>query len=283
MRIIDHMNQKTRYDSRWQTLVHDKLGLPYVLHVSLRQRPKKSKATVVFLHGIGNNGQAWKQVTEKLPENVRVISVDLLGHGASPKPQNATYDVHLQAKAVIATLLHQRSMGRVILVGHSMGSLVAIEVAKRYPKLVKSLVLCSPPLYERDSDTKLPRRERSLKKFYNYLRDHPDQLPTLAKHARRYNIMNETFVVDEQTVKPFLGALESSILNQTALQDAKKLKMPFVIIHGRFDPLVLKTYHKQVVADNPAGEFTEIAAHHDVRGRNYIKTVVQHINRQLPN
>ncbi|MBM3209940.1 alpha/beta hydrolase [Candidatus Saccharibacteria bacterium] len=271
-----------KYDSRWQTLLHDKLGLPYILHVSIKRKPKKPRATVVFLHGIGNNGEAWRSVISQLPEDIRIISIDLLGHGRSPKPQSMAYNVQLQAKALIATLLQQRALGKVILVGHSMGALISIEVAKRYPKLVTALVLCSPPLYGRDDDASVPLRERSLKKFYNYLHKNPETLTKLAKHAHKFNVMNETFIVDENTIKPFLGALKSSILEQTSLDDVRKLKRPFVIIHGMYDPLVLKSYHYQAVKDNPQGKFKQILAHHDVRGKNYIKTVVKEIERHLP-
>lgn len=266
-----------RYDSAWQTLLHNKLNLPYILHVSLRQKPKKPRATLVFLHGIGNNGQAWRNIIDKLPRDIRVLSIDLLGHGQSPKPQNLTYNVQVQAKAVAATLLRQRALGKVIMVGHSMGGLISIELAKRYPYLVDSLILCSPPLYGNDAHVRLPRRERQLKRFYSYLRDNPDKVPRLARYAQRSKIMNETFRIDQQTLQPFLGALEASILSQTSLDDASNLTRPFTIIHGKYDPLVLRNYLQAAVANNPFGSFTEITAHHDIRSKRYIQTVVDTI------
>lgn len=272
---------KRRYDSAWQTLLHDKLNLPYILHVSLRQKTKKPRATVVFLHGIGNSGQAWRSVINQLPTDVRVLSIDLLGHGQSPKPQNLTYNVQVQAKAVAATLLQQRALGKVVMVGHSMGGLISIELAKRYPYLIDSLILCSPPLYGNDEYVRLPRRERQLKRFYGYLRDNPDKVPRLARLAKRSKIMGETFTIDQQTLRPFLGALEASILSQTSLDDASNLTRPFTIIHGKYDPLVLRKYLQTAVANNPLGAFTEIVAHHDIRGKRYINAVVDAIKLNL--
>jgi cis-3-alkyl-4-acyloxetan-2-one decarboxylase len=89
-----------------------------------------------------------------------VIVVDLLGFGDSPKPDWATYDARTQAQSLAKTLLGLGLTQRVVLVGHSMGSLVAVEFAKRYPALVKALVLCSPPLYNVD-----PRDDKRLLKI----------------------------------------------------------------------------------------------------------------------
>ena len=272
----------SEYDNLWQTLIHKKAKLPYILNVSIKRRPKKPAATVVFLHGIGNNGQSWQKVINALPENLRIISIDLLGHGKSPKPRKINYDLKTQARSVVATLLANVTTPKVIIVGHSMGALVAIEVAKRHPKLIRGLVLCSPPLYAQAGEHKLPRRERGLKRFYDYLDKNPAKLPGLSKKALRFKIMNETFTINQDTLQPFIAALKGSIVEQSSLHDAHELKVPFTILHGRFDPLVLKTYHRRVVKSNPRGDLKLVQAHHDVRGKNYIAAVVRQVKAYLP-
>ncbi len=273
------MSQRKRYDSKWAILLHNKLNVPYILHVAVRQRPKRPRATVVFLHGIGNTGHTWRNTIERLPKDTYILSIDLLGHGASPKPEHATYNVQTQARAVAATLLRQLTFGKIILVGHSMGSLISVEVAKRYPRLVQSLILCSPPLYGSDTATSLPHRERQLKAFYRYLSEHPDRVPKLARRVQKIRLFKDTFTINDETLHPFLGALKGSILTQTAAQDAKQLRVPFVIIHGKYDPLVLKSYLKDVVQANSHGTFREIAAHHDIRAKTYVTAIVSEIEK----
>ena len=89
---------------------------------------------------MGNSGESWDDLITKLTKSdvgARVISMDLLGFGKSPSPRWLKYDVAIQAKSVIFTLLRAGVRQPLIIVGHSMGSLIAIEITKRYPLLVK--------------------------------------------------------------------------------------------------------------------------------------------------
>ena len=87
------------------TIIHRWLRVPYTLNIYANRRVKRPKATVLFLHGIGNSGAAWQEVIDRLPSDIRVISIDLLGFGKSSRPNHATYNATTQARAVIATLL----------------------------------------------------------------------------------------------------------------------------------------------------------------------------------
>lgn len=85
-------------------IIHRWLKIPYT-HFTWKhyRKPKKPRATVLFIHGIGNSGDAWKDVIERLPKDVRIISIDLLGFGKSPRPKWAIYNTKTQANAVLAT------------------------------------------------------------------------------------------------------------------------------------------------------------------------------------
>jgi len=128
--------------------VHRTLRVPYSLHWYEFQSPKRPKATYVFIHGIGNTLHAWDNVVAGLPSDVSVIGIDLLGFGESPKPSWAIYDAKTQARSVAMTLLGLRMAHQPVLVGHSLGALVSVEVAKRYPLIARRLILCSPPFYK---------------------------------------------------------------------------------------------------------------------------------------
>jgi hypothetical protein len=113
------------------TLLHKYLRIPYALHVHVVRKPRQARATVLFLHGIGTSGAAWDDVVKGLPKDVAVIAVDLLGFGKSPSPEWAKYSAATQARSLIATLLRLNIRQRLIIVGHSMGALVAVETANR--------------------------------------------------------------------------------------------------------------------------------------------------------
>ncbi len=252
------------------TLIHRWLKIPYTLHVELN-RPGVSKraATVLFIHGIGNSGAAWEEVVGQLPPEPQVITIDLLGFGKSPRPAWATYDAKTQARSVIATLIKLRIRGPVVIVGHSLGALVAVEVTKRYPVIVRSLILCSPPFYKLDAETKrlFPSSDRLLMRTYKLVKDHPEQLMRLSVLALKLGLVNKAFNLTRDDLASYLGALESSIINQTSLEDAKRLKKPVRIIIGRLDPVVVTRNIKELAAANKHVSYTIIMAGHEVQGR----------------
>lgn len=105
---------------------------------------------VVLLHGLGDSGDCWPDAVRRWSPTYRVVGVDLLGHGRSPRftaAQLASEDPmeHLYAatEATVARLVAEGG-GRVLLVGHSMGGGIAGAIAARRPDLVSAVVLEDP-------------------------------------------------------------------------------------------------------------------------------------------
>lgn len=95
---------------------------------------------IVFVHGALNDHSVWTLAARWFAHHGHgVLAVDLPGHGRSPGP--ALPDVEAMADAVLA-LLAARGVPRVALVGHSMGSLIALEATSRAaPGTISHLVL----------------------------------------------------------------------------------------------------------------------------------------------
>lgn len=93
---------------------------------------------VVFLHGMLDSWQSWQRVLPALPARLHVLALDLRGHGSSDRPRS--YRVTDFADDVVR-LLELRDFRNVTLVGHSMGSFIAREVARRAGNRVGALVL----------------------------------------------------------------------------------------------------------------------------------------------
>src|SRR5690606_32949013 len=127
--------------------------------------------------------------------------------------------------SVIATLLKVPISGQMILVGHSLGALVAVEMTKRYPILVRSLVLCSPPFYLADTTKPalLPRSDKLLRRIYGAAQQRPEQFVRLAGFAIKYGLANKGFSITNDTVDTYMATLQSAIVNQTSFEDAKEL------------------------------------------------------------
>lgn len=225
-------------------IFHRYLNVPYTLNVHEFRSPKKPKATYVLIHGIGNTLHSWDDVVAKMPKDVRIVGLDLLGFGNSPKPNWAIYNAKTQARSVGVTLLGLRMVQQPIIVGHSLGALVAVEIAKRYSLVPKRLVLCSPPFYSpRSSEAKkLGSQDDMLRTLYDVARKHPEKLEKFSPFAVKLGLANKTLNITQDNVPSYIAALESSIINQTSLQDVAKLKVPIDIFYGTFDPVVIKKH-----------------------------------------
>jgi len=102
---------------------------------------------IVLLHGINGDGTQWEKIKTLLESRHRVIVVDLLGHGKSPRPKNAEYTPQEHADALRLTLEKLNATKNLTIVGYSMGGTVAVSYAALYPKGVTQLSLISAPFY----------------------------------------------------------------------------------------------------------------------------------------
>ena len=102
-------------------------------------------APVVFLHGVSGSMQTYAWLPEEIAEGRRIVRVDLRGHGGSEHASGA-YDIDSYGKDV-ASLLRETVGRPAVLVGHSLGGVVAWWVAQRHPELVAAAFLEDPPLY----------------------------------------------------------------------------------------------------------------------------------------
>ena len=249
------------------------MKIPYRLVATERRSTGRPRATIVFLHGIGNSSKAWERVMADLPSSVRGIAVDLLGFGRSPRPDWLEYSAKTQARSLARTLTLLGVRRNVIIVGHSMGALVAIHYAKTHPKFVDSLVLCSPPLYRTQAtgETRRATVDAVLIGAYRRARKNPKLLLPFLKTATKYGLINESFSVTDETFPSYIAALEAAVINQSAIVELSDLRIPVHIIRGRFDPVVLAEPIKWIASRQPNIQVKTINAGHEVKGQTYLR------------
>jgi pimeloyl-ACP methyl ester carboxylesterase len=145
---------------------------------------------VVLLHSLGGDRTEWADETARLAKTHTVIAIDLPGHGESAAP--ARVDVAEVAEQVVAVLRAEKATPAV-LIGHSMGGLVAAHVAASAPSLVRALVVVDmsiapglmPPEQLEALRTALAKdREAALRGFFGGLCS-PGQYEALARTLRR--------------------------------------------------------------------------------------------------
>jgi pimeloyl-ACP methyl ester carboxylesterase len=95
--------------------------------------------TVVLHHGLASSQRIWNLMVPALARRHRVVTFDARGHGLSAKP-SAGYGFDHTVADALAVLRSTRAT-RPVLVGHSWGAMVALELAARHPKAVGGVVL----------------------------------------------------------------------------------------------------------------------------------------------
>ncbi len=100
---------------------------------------EKDKPSILLMHGSGLTHIVWS-LHEQFYANqgYNVLSVDLPGHGNSEGPSLKSIE---EISDWIKSLMNVLDIKKLIIIGHSQGSLVGIDFAARYPNLINSLVL----------------------------------------------------------------------------------------------------------------------------------------------
>jgi len=110
---------------------HHRLGLSYLT-------AGEEGPAIVFLHGWGAFKELWWSTLRDLGRDYRCFAIDMPGHGESRLGQADQIE---RIATLVADFCTDLGLTAIILVGHSMGGSVAVEVTLRYPHLVWRLAL----------------------------------------------------------------------------------------------------------------------------------------------
>ncbi|MEX0874189.1 MAG: alpha/beta hydrolase [Actinomycetota bacterium] len=128
--------------------------------LSLGYEDDSSGPAIVLLHGLSMSRRTWDRFLPDLEGRFRVVRLDQRGHGESSHAPG-TYILDTYVSDTIA-FLEEVVREPCVLVGHSLGGVIAHAIAQKRPELVRSVLLEDPPLYVADRmRAGLPRDEAS--------------------------------------------------------------------------------------------------------------------------
>jgi pimeloyl-ACP methyl ester carboxylesterase len=106
---------------------------------------KKGRGDVVLIHGTGARAEMWKPQIDLLVENDWYCVVpDLRGHGETEEPGETT-DLQSHLQDLLDTLADFEISWPAVFVGHSLGSIISVELAAKHPEMVKKILAVSLP------------------------------------------------------------------------------------------------------------------------------------------
>jgi len=203
----------------------------YVLHSEV----SGSGAPFVLLHGYLSSSHYFKRLRASLERSHTVIALDLLGFGKSPKPKlSYTYQDHIDA--IEYTLEHLSIQKPYILLGHSMGALVALRYAITHPAEIGKLLLFNPPLFK--DRAQMTAEHLASARHYRlmlYSRARHALWPLL-KLVPRNATKRRTTINFTDTVRMSKAAREGSYHNvigdAEVFENLAKLTVPTLLVNG---------------------------------------------------
>lgn len=226
----------------------------------LHTEKKGAGTPVVLLHGFATSHKYWNRVSQRLPiQSVQIVAPDILGFGLSHKPKDGLYDVDHHADSIVRNVL--LDIGRpVILVGHSMGAMIATRIAKKHPELVARLVLVNMPTFtDKEQAQKLVLGSQSIfhKAYVSPLgRAAHAGLDTrvgkkihrmlYASRPHKQDIASEYFTHSRAS---FLRSLHNTIIGYQPLEDLHDLTLPVSVIYSEDDRYYSKSALSKIKAD----------------------------------
>jgi pimeloyl-ACP methyl ester carboxylesterase len=128
-------------------LERDGVGLHY-----LEWKPEtdaERKPAYFFLHGLSSNARYWERLARRLPDR-RLVALDQRGHGLTGRPPRPpAFPAGYAMKELlddIAFVISELDLGRPVVVGHSWGSTVALELVGTHPATASGLVFIDGPV-----------------------------------------------------------------------------------------------------------------------------------------
>jgi pimeloyl-ACP methyl ester carboxylesterase len=141
---------------------------------------------IVFLHGLGTSAGTWSAVTDAIADRCETFAVDLLGHGASPVPDDPAEYTRDRALDDIDELIGGLDEPPV-LVGHSLGGYLALAHAATRPGEVRGIVVLNTGPGFRDATKRQEWNDRSKRNAHRF--GVPEQVTTL-------NLQEDSVVMD---------------------------------------------------------------------------------------
>ncbi len=158
-----------------------------------------SKKTIVLLHGFLSSTFSFRRLIPFLSKSFNVLSIDLPPFGRSGKNVTFAYSYQNLASSVIH-LISNLGLGKIIVLGHSMGGQIALNISKQKAELVEHIILlCSSGYLQR---SKLPLVISSYIPFFHlYVKYH------LARSGVIKNLQNVVYnhqMIDDGMIKGYL-------------------------------------------------------------------------------
>lgn len=192
---------------------------------------------VLFLHGWLGSWRYWFPTMERMAEHFRTYSFDFWGFGESRRQQ--TQESIQNYSDQVIRFLDELGIDKVLLVGHSMGGMVALKTAINHPKRITRVAAVGAPIVGDSLSWLLKLTDRPL------LADAFARLPWLRRYMFRrflgetndpavHEVLDDSVKSSSTTLRRAVGSMMRTDLRP----ELQRLIVPTLIVHGGRDQIV---------------------------------------------
>ena len=218
---------------------------------------EKGDRCAVLLHGYLESMLVWDDFVPYLYKQVRVITLDLPGHGISVV-KGPVHTMEYLAD-VVKNTLDALGIARYTLVGHSMGGYVALAFCEKYPERLDGVVLLSSTP-DADTDEKKENRLREIKLVEAGKKDAlarvapeagfaPENRPRMRDEIE--DLVEQVFVTEDEGIVALLNGMIARKDRNAMLRETK---VPVLFILGRKDGYIPVEAAEKMVAEHPEAQ-----------------------------
>ncbi|MCR4659996.1 MAG: alpha/beta fold hydrolase [Bacteroidales bacterium] len=253
--------------------------------IHYRDEGRENPRTLVLLHGFMQNLDVWSAYTLWYMRSMRVVCIDLPGHGLS-----ATYgEVHtmdFMARAVRAVLA-DAGVEQCVMAGHSMGGYVALAFAENYPFLLRGLALLNSHALADSPDKRQSRREACEQVCMNRAGYIVGYIPPLFDESRRSSYSQEIKDLQDQclemSAESIVAAQAGMAQRPSRMRVLEQLEVPVLFVFGKGDTRIplelgvsqaLVPHHAEIMVLDKVGHMSFMEERDYVRPRlqNFVET-----------
>ena len=221
----------------------------------------RTATTLVLLHGIGTDSASWVQQLEAFAPVCNVVAWDAPGYGTSSPLAGNSPTAADYAEALLA-LFDALHLSRALVLGQSLGALMATAFAARYPDRIEKLVLTGPA----SGYGNAPPAERT-ERLDKRIRQMNEQGPHGIAASRGASMLSETA---SEEVRDFLGACQARLNPAGYIQaahmlsdgiiaaDAGRVRAPVLVLSGAIDKLTPEAGCRAVAQAFPCGFYRSL-------------------------
>jgi pimeloyl-ACP methyl ester carboxylesterase len=210
-------------------------------YLTVRSKPTTDEA-ILLIHGAGMSACSWTNQLRGLAPGLRVVAMDLPGHGASDAKPDAGLEDYADAAS---RLIDALGVGPVFVAGHSLGGAVALTLAARRPDQVKALILISTcaklSKYSAAMDTLLGYVPQTLRSMVFFSTARSTLFSIGASNRAIQQGLKDLRSCPPETIRRDIAAAKAMDLEEVA----QKVRVPTLILCGTADVLTpVATSHR---------------------------------------